>query len=222
VLTPLQERVARIVSSLPESDGFALAGGAALVIVGVVDRPTRDLDFFGPTAEDVQRLLAALDVALAEAGLVVHRERVSSGFARLTVTSDDDATDVDLAADARMRPVAHGPLGPMLSLEELAADKLLALFDRAQARDFVDVEALVERFGFDRLCDLAKEKDAGFSMGVLRDMLGGFGRFDQAEFGLDDAAYTQLAQQVDQWRAALALRLARSVDRPDHDPGLGL
>jgi predicted nucleotidyltransferase component of viral defense system len=34
-----------------------------------------------------------------------------------------------------------------VSLEELAADKLLALFDRAQARDFLDVRALIERFG---------------------------------------------------------------------------
>ena len=54
-------------------------------------------------------------------------------------------TELDLAADARIWPVDKGPLGPMLSLEELGADKLLALFDRAQARDFVDVAALVDR-----------------------------------------------------------------------------
>lgn len=36
-----------------------------------------------------------------------------------------------------------GPLGPMLSLEELAARKLLALFGRAQARDFVDVACVL-------------------------------------------------------------------------------
>jgi hypothetical protein len=62
---------------------------------------------------------------------------------------------------------SDGPLGPMLSLEELGADKLLALFDRAQARDFVDVAALVDRFGLVRLCDLASEKDARFSRSVL-------------------------------------------------------
>jgi hypothetical protein len=104
----------------------------------------------------------------------------------LKVTTDDDATEVDLAADARMRPTETGPLGPMLSLEELAADKFLALFDRAQARDFIDVAALAERFGFDRLCQLAKEKDTGFSPQVLRDMLGGFDRFDSTDFGLDE------------------------------------
>ncbi|HMG43303.1 MAG TPA: nucleotidyl transferase AbiEii/AbiGii toxin family protein [Acidimicrobiales bacterium] len=104
----------------------------------------------------------------------------------------------------------------------MAADKLLALFDRAQARDFVDVAALVGRFGFDGLCDLAKEKDAGFSLAVLREMLGGFARFDQAEFGLDDTAYVQLAHQVRQWRATLSLSDSRSIDPPNQGPGVGL
>lgn len=49
VLTPLQQHIARIIGGLPEADGFALAGGAALIARGDVDRGTRDLDFFGPT-----------------------------------------------------------------------------------------------------------------------------------------------------------------------------
>ena len=40
MLTSLQERVARIVAALPEADGFALAGGAAVIIHGIVDRGT--------------------------------------------------------------------------------------------------------------------------------------------------------------------------------------
>jgi hypothetical protein len=221
VLRPLQQQVARIVSSLPQARGFALAGGATLVVARVVDRSTKDLDFFGPSADDVHRLLEAPEPALANAGLTVHRERVGPSFVRLTVMGDDDATEVDLAADARMRPVDSGPLGPMLSIEELAADKLLALFDRAQARDFVDVAALVERFGLDRLCDLAKEKDAGFSRPVLRDMLGGFDRFNQTDFGLDDTAYVQLSRQVRRWRAVLSPSPPPSTDPPHHDPSPG-
>jgi len=139
VLSALQERVAPVVISLPEADGFALAGGAALVASGVVDRATRDLDFFGASGDDVDRLWPAVGRALIAAGLEVSRARETHGFVRLIVTDGDDSTEVDLAADARIRPAASGPLGPMLSLEELAADKLLALFDRAQARDFLDV-----------------------------------------------------------------------------------
>lgn len=45
-LANLQQEVARILFGLPESAGFAMAGGSALVALGVIDRPTRDLDAF--------------------------------------------------------------------------------------------------------------------------------------------------------------------------------
>ncbi len=163
MLSALQQRVAAIVATLPEAEQFALAGGAALVLARVVDRETRDLDFFGPSADDVDALTVAVEAALGQAGMEVRRERVSHGFARLIVSDGVEATEVDLATDARIRPTQAGPYGPMVALEELAADKLLALFDRAQARDFIDVDALVDRFGLERLCALAAEKDHGFS-----------------------------------------------------------
>jgi hypothetical protein len=51
-----------------------------------------------------------------------------------------------------------------LSLEELAADKLLALFGRAAARDYEDVAALRRHFSWRVLLELASAKDAGFSV----------------------------------------------------------
>ena len=41
-------QVRRVVARLPESGVFALAGGAALIVTGIVARPTNDLDFFAP------------------------------------------------------------------------------------------------------------------------------------------------------------------------------
>ncbi|MGH3951494.1 MAG: nucleotidyl transferase AbiEii/AbiGii toxin family protein, partial [Pseudonocardiaceae bacterium] len=54
---------------------------------------------------------------------------------------------VDLALDSppRLPPVAS-VAGPTFALEELAARKLVALFDRAEARDFLDVYALAHHF----------------------------------------------------------------------------
>jgi hypothetical protein len=203
VLSGLQERVARLVASLNEAEGFALAGGAALVYTRVVDRVTRDLDFFGPSADDVDRLAPALEAALVAGGLHVRRERESRGFVRMTVSDGAEATEIDLAADARIRPTEQGPLGPMLAAEELGADKLLALFDRAQARDFVDVSALVERFGLERLCQLAAEKDPGFSRTVLSEMLGSFGRFTPDDLGLRPAEFSHLTRSIERWRDEL-------------------
>jgi hypothetical protein len=114
--------------------------------------------------------------------------------------------------DARIRPAEPGPLGPTLALEELAADKMLALFGRAQARDFVDVAALVERFEFEGLCRLAAEKDPGFSRKALADMLSGFGRYTADDFDLDVADYEHLARAVAGWQRTLA-------GRPNPGPG---
>ena len=160
MLSPLQQRVARIVTALPAAEGFALAGGAALVLAEVVERETRDLDFFGATRAQVEHLVPELEAAIRADGLEVAVRRAHGGFAHLTINGEDgEVTELDLGVDARIRPAEIGPLGPMLALEELAADKMLALFGRAQARDFVDVAALVERFGLERLCELASEKD---------------------------------------------------------------
>lgn len=46
-LTELQRDVLRLFFDLPESRGFVLAGGPALVASGPSERPTRDVDLFG-------------------------------------------------------------------------------------------------------------------------------------------------------------------------------
>jgi hypothetical protein len=85
VLSPLQEQVAEIIAGLAEAKGFALAGGAALIVRGDVRRQTRDLDFFGLTADAVDRLVPAVDRALQAAGFVVRHVHVNPGFARLII-----------------------------------------------------------------------------------------------------------------------------------------
>lgn len=45
-LTPFQIAVAELFFALPESDGFLLAGGAALAAQQLTQRATQDLDLF--------------------------------------------------------------------------------------------------------------------------------------------------------------------------------
>jgi hypothetical protein len=100
VLSALQRQIAEIIAGLAEAEDFALAGGAALIARGEVDRQTRDLDHFGLTPAAVDRLVPAVDRALRAAGSGVEHIRESPGFARLVVEAGDDRTEVDLAADA--------------------------------------------------------------------------------------------------------------------------
>lgn len=205
MLSPLQKRLWRLVGGLPEAESVALAGGAALIVRGIVERPTRDLDFFATSAEEINRLLPALEASLRESGLKVQRVQVADGFARLLVSSEVETTTIDLTWDARRFPLEQTEGGAILANEELAADKVLALFGRAAARDFVDVAALASRYGFERLCGLAAEKDPGFDRSVLADMLRSFDRLPRADFDLDDSEFYQLRAAVAGWRQQLGL-----------------
>jgi hypothetical protein len=203
MLSPLQQRIRRVLSDLSEGGDMALAGGAALIVWGVVTRPTEDLDFFVTSAEAVNRLVPSIEAALQGDGLEVRRVQVADGFGRLMVSSRDDETVVDVGWDARRCPRQATDAGPLLAVDELAGDKLLALFGRAAARDFVDVSALVDRYGLERLCQLAAEKDPGFDRRALADMLGRVHRLPRAEFGLDDTAFDGLIEQVQEWAMVL-------------------
>jgi hypothetical protein len=203
VLTPLQRQLIELVASLPEAAPFALAGGAALIGRGEVARTTEDLDYFAADREAVAALAAALEAALREAALDVEVVQAAEGFVRMQVARGDERCQIDLAHDTRIREPEPTQVGTTVALEELAADKVLALFSRAEARDFVDVRQLVERFGWPRLLDLAAEKDLGFDVEHLIMALDAFSRLGAAEFPLTEEDHGELGDQVKVWRAEL-------------------
>jgi Nucleotidyl transferase AbiEii toxin, Type IV TA system len=222
VLTPLQRQVAEIIAGLKAAEGFGLAGGAALIVRGDVDRRTQDLDFFGLQQSDVHRLLPEAEKALEAAGFQVRRVREGTGFVRLAVERGAEVTEVDLAADARLFPLEVQSGLPMLNSTELAVDKVLAIFGRAEAPDFVDLSAVVDHHGLEALFRLAAEKDPGFSIDVFSEMLHRFDRLRQDEFGIETSAYQTLAATVKRWRE-MSLELGRSLGPElgrDHGRGL--
>ena len=133
MLSPLQRRLRRIIDTIPEAADVALAGGGALIVRGVVARPTADLDYFATSSRDVDRLLPALEARLEGEGLCTRRVQDHPGFARLSVSDGHDTARIDLAWDTRLWPPEKTAGGVLLSEQELGADKLLALADRGEA-----------------------------------------------------------------------------------------
>lgn len=181
MLTSLQQRVCGIVADLPEAETFALAGGAALNVHGIVDRATDDLDFFTPDVVDVRVLADAARSALGREGLNVVTERSSTDFVRLRAHDGENGLAIDFGISGRAFQPATTPSGRVL-----AGDKLLALFGRAEPRDFVDVHALAARFGLENLYPYAEDKDPGFSLGYLRDAVAVFDHRPRQAFPLTD------------------------------------
>jgi len=91
--------VAALFAGLSEASGFVLAGGAALIARGEIDRRTRDLDFFATDAAQVDQVVPIFEATVRNAGLTVVEMQVAAGFARLVVADGDERTGVDIAAD---------------------------------------------------------------------------------------------------------------------------
>ena len=180
-------------AKLPEAGTtVALAGGGALIVTGIVQRPTEDLDFFAPHPQPIAPVLEALEAKLLSEGFRVTRLHSAETFARLQIESDSETTRIDFATDYRLMPAVQTEEGAVLAERELAADKTLALFGRAEPRDFLDFQSLAARFSLDELCDLAASKDAGFHRKHLAEVLEFIDRRDREVFDIDDDAYRDL------------------------------
>ena len=124
--------------------GISAGRGAALLAQHLTTRPTEDLDFFtAPDRGHVPAARDALEAAAREQGWAAERIHDSDTFCRLVIRSGAAEVVTDLAVDTPPDfPASITAAGPTLAPEELAGRKLLALFDRAAARDFADVVAI--------------------------------------------------------------------------------
>ncbi|MEV0838201.1 nucleotidyl transferase AbiEii/AbiGii toxin family protein [Actinocatenispora sera] len=185
-LTDIQVTVAQIFFQLPESRGYVVAGGAALLASHLIDRATDDIGLFASTpVRSVTAAKKSLVAALEERGSAVQTGRESATFSRLLVSHLEAHTVVDIAIDSQpATPPTVTILGPTLEAEELAGRKLLALFGRAERRDFADVYQLAHRFGKDVLLAQAAQIDPGFDVGVLGQMMRMISRYSDDDIPL--------------------------------------
>lgn len=148
------------------SFGFALAGGYAVQAHGFLSRISSDIDLFTDVRAE-SSFAQAVDAVIAayqREGFQVEVEVRSASFARLSVRSTDENAKVELALDWRRNEPIHLAVGPVLHEDDAVANKICALFGRAEVRDYVDVDAIVTsgRYIEDELLDLAADHDPGF------------------------------------------------------------
>jgi hypothetical protein len=204
-LTGFQIEVTRAFFALPAAQGFLLAGGAALAAQRLTMRPTRDLDLFtAPGGGGVPAAREAFENAACTRGRTVQVVRAGETFMRLIVQGPNEVVVVDLAVDSTPeRPATVTLAGPSLDPEELAGRKMIALFDRAEARDFADVYVLAARYGAGRLLQLAATVDRGFDIAVFATMLDFLDRFSDDEIPASAADIRSLRTFFADWSRRL-------------------
>lgn len=199
-LTRFQIEVAQLFFSLPAAQGFLLAGGAALVAQHLTSRPTQDLDFFTRVgATSVPDARDALENAALKRGWTIERVRDEATFCRLIVHGNDDLL-VDLALDSPPEhPATASLVGPTFAPQELAGRKVVALFDRAEARDFADVFELTQHFSKDDLLEQAAQVDRGFDRPIFVQMLRSLDRFTDEDLPAPEAQILALRSFFATW-----------------------
>ncbi|MBN2386654.1 MAG: nucleotidyl transferase AbiEii/AbiGii toxin family protein [Anaerolineales bacterium] len=165
----LQDRFLERFFAGPLGEHFYLTGGTALSRFYFYHRESLDLDLFtndfGQDFAQVNRVILGILHALT---LQITSQVVTDTFIQYIVTDPGgNSLKVDLVKDV---PVHFGPLverdGIRLdSLENIGSNKILAIFGRTDAKDFIDLYWMLHHTGlkFDQLFHQANQKDLGLS-----------------------------------------------------------
>jgi hypothetical protein len=196
-MDPFHEQLARVALGAAGSFGFALAGGYAVQAHGFLNRMSADVDLFAEASAkfDFSEAVSAVVSAYQRDGLEVQIEVLAGSFARLNVTSASDSAKVELGLDWRKNKPIGLAVGPVLHADDAVANKVCALFGRAEVRDYVDVDAIVSsgRYTEDELLDLAADHDPGFDRSWFAEALSAIDRlpdrlFQPYDLNLEDTA----------------------------------
>lgn len=125
-------------------DHFFLTGGAALAGFHLGHRETYDLDLF-TLSDALDDGLALVSEIARQWGATLEPIQTSPDFHRLLLRRGADAVMIDLVRErvAQMRPEKPILNGIRVDPpEEILANKLCTLLERAEVRDLVDVRAL--------------------------------------------------------------------------------
>lgn len=167
LLTPLQRKLLQNIGQSPLGDEFFLTGGTALAAFYLHHRYSMDLDLFTDNPMAVAQVPRVMQEIASRLGLEITFTRTLGTFLECFLKSPGgERVELDFAQDTpyRLEPARFDPdLGLSIdSPTDIACNKLSALFDRAEPKDFVDVYFIVqELMPFDHLLELARQKHVG-------------------------------------------------------------
>lgn len=167
LLTPFQQQIVTAISKSSLQDHFYLTGGTALAVFYLQHRYSLDLDFFTADPIAVSRVPAILEDIAQELDAQVTFTRTLGTFLQCFFqNAAGERVQIDFAQDSpyRLQPIrVDDDLGIQVeNLVDIACNKLSALFDRAEPKDFVDIYFICQEIlPFDALVEKTKQKHLG-------------------------------------------------------------
>ena len=146
--------------------GVAFAGGGALQVHDVSNRRTQDVDLFVRNAGNVGKAAKVIADALGQAGYQVEITSADEGLWELEVypPAPSPAAHDGEAREPVQVQVAYfdyagtvtKDVGPVVTLDYLATRKAVAIMERHQVRDYVDIASLADAgYSIQRLLAMA-------------------------------------------------------------------
>jgi predicted nucleotidyltransferase component of viral defense system len=167
ILTPFQQQLLKSIGGSPIRDQFYLTGGTALSAFYLHHRYSEYLDLFTADPLAVTRVAPVLQDIAKNLNAQISFTRTLGSFLECFFEGDSgERVKMDFAQDSpyRLQPT-------LLDIEydvnvdnatDIACNKLSALFDRAEPKDFVDVFFVCqELMPFTELEELARQKYVG-------------------------------------------------------------
>ena len=167
ILTPFQKELLKRIGATALADSFFLTGGTGLSAFYLQHRFSEDLDFFSAEAKAIQTVPPTLIQLASDLNTEVDFPRRFNTFIECFIGDPTgEQVKLDFAYDApfRLQPTeAHPEYGIAVdNWLDISTNKLSALFDRAEPKDFVDVYFICqELITFDELLVHARKKHVG-------------------------------------------------------------
>lgn len=172
ILTPPQKKILLIVSQEPRLSDFYLSGGTALAEYYLKHRLSDDLDFF--SYNDVDALFlhdftAKLKNEIKADAVVFERLHDRNIFIFKTKQEELKIEFSKYPFKQLDAPILYDGI-KVDSLRDIAANKLMALLDRFDPKDFVDLFFILQNHQLD---DIRKDTTAKFGIKIDDIFLGG-------------------------------------------------
>src|SRR3989344_1169306 len=174
-LTKLQEEVLRSFFTQPIGRSYFLTGGSALSGFYFYHRESIDLDLFTFETIEIEPVRQIFEAIATKNSLSLDHRVATEGYHKFFLTGKKQELKIDLVREQKVHFGTIKTFGKIRvdSVENIGSNKITAIFNRTEAKDFIDLYLILQKklFTFAKLFQDAKKKDLGMNEFYFAHML---------------------------------------------------
>lgn len=174
-LTKLQEKTLQSFFAQPIGKSYFLTGGTALSGFYFCHRESIDLDLFTFETIEIEPVRQVFEAIAKKAHFSLDHRVATAEYHKFFLMGKKEELKIDLVKDQKVHFGKIKTFGKVRvdSVENIGSNKITAIFNRTEAKDFIDLYFILQKklFTFAKLFQDAKKKDLGLNEFYLAHML---------------------------------------------------